>query len=556
MNRLLSSLWVKIGIIFLLFIIGVILGYEVIQNFFKLQEADALVINIAGRQRMLIQKMSKEAVEVVYKKDEKQRSELKATVELFDGSLHDLMSGNEQLGIPATTDQEILEKLQNIKKLWDPFHQNIEVIINGQNDLHSIDKISSSNIQLLNLADEAVKMYEINARQRVEKISRYLSIGSIAFVLFGIFSWLFMTIMITRPLQKISNTANQIADGNLRLHKLQIRRKDEIGLLASSVDQMLENLQYLMNQMTQSVSAASQTLVASSEELSAVTDESAKSSKRILVQLEEVVRGSETYEKGAEETDKAMEEISAGILNIAERADDITKISLTTASAAERGNDWIQNTIGQMNSIDHSVNELTMMIKQLGIRSNEIGQIVEMITTIASQTNLLALNAAIEAARAGENGRGFAVVANEVRKLAEQSEESTAKIIDIVQEIQKETYISEEKMNHVNGEVQKGLDTIQEAGKAFEKILNGIHQVTDQIQEITYHFQSMSASSEEVTAFTIEMNGTAKEATKHVKQIASDLKEQLNSIEEIAKSTESLSKMAEDLNELIGKIKV
>ncbi|MGO4119067.1 methyl-accepting chemotaxis protein, partial [Rhizobium ruizarguesonis] len=124
---------------------------------------------------------------------------------------------------------------------------------------------------------------------------------------------------------------------------------------------------------------------------------------------------------------------------IAAKANSVADISLQASELAQAGNQSVQTTSSQMNAIHSTMNELAHVVKGLGERSTEIGQIIEVITDIADRTNLLALNAAIEASRAGESGRGFAVVAAEVRKLAEQSQASAEQIALLIQAIQQET---------------------------------------------------------------------------------------------------------------------
>ena len=179
-----------------------------------------------------------------------------------------------------------------------------------------------------------------------------------------------------------------------------------------------------------------------------------------------------------------------------------------------------------------------------------------MISGIAGQTNLLALNAAIEAARAGEQGRGFAVVAEEVRKLAEQSQEATKKIADLIGEIQSETGRAVEAMNTGTKEVKSGSGVVAVAGQSFEQIVALINQVTEQVRGISTNIQHMAKGSQAVVVSVNEITETSKNTVGQTQSISAATEEQSASMQEIASSSQALAKLAEELQEAVNVFRV
>ncbi|WLR54493.1 methyl-accepting chemotaxis protein [Mesobacillus subterraneus] len=181
------------------------------------------------------------------------------------------------------------------------------------------------------------------------------------------------------------------------------------------------------------------------------------SSKEIASAMQQIASGTDLQSSSTKESSTAMNEMAVGIQRIAESSGIVSQRSQESVDEAKKGADSILKTRKQMESVDVSVKDLALTIDSMGMKSNEIDRIVQVITQITEQTNLLALNASIEAARAGEHGRGFAVVAEEVRKLAEQSKGSAADITRIVQEIQQVTSAAKHSIDKGIMEVSEDL---------------------------------------------------------------------------------------------------
>ncbi|MFM1652371.1 methyl-accepting chemotaxis protein [Brevibacillus sp. B_LB10_24] len=356
---------------------------------------------------------------------------------------------------------------------------------------------------------------------------------------------------ILEPLRRVGTAAQEIARGKLN-QQIDVKRMDELGMLAVSFNQMAANIRDLIMQVQQ----ASGKVAASSDELSQSTEQTKVAINQIAEMIEEVATGADAQVQSVEESKQAITEMVSGIMNISESSSQVAEASQETAREAEQGNYSLQRAVNQMGTIKSSVGDTAVMVKALNERSRDIGKIVGTITDISAQTNLLALNATIEAARAGEHGRGFAVVADEVRKLAEQTGESARQITGMITEIQTDTNRAVEAMNKGTQEVDLGMGIINEAGEAFQRIYASIQNVASQIQQVTAVTETLSASSEEVAATVEELARIARDSSANTQGVAATTEEQLAYIEEISSAVHQLNQMANDMQSVINKFEV
>lgn len=241
---------------------------------------------------------------------------------------------------------------------------------------------------------------------------------------------------------------------------------------------------------------------------------------------------------------------------ISENANGISDISSQAIGKAKDGEVLVQQTVKQIQAINRSVEESGEVIKSLDTRSKEIGNITSVIASISEQTNLLALNAAIEAARAGEHGKGFTVVAEEVRKLAEQSQHSSAQIANLIAEIQEDMKRSNHSFDQVADDVEGGLRVIKETETNFQEILTFMEKLTDKIKQLVTATEDISTSTGEVAVSIAGVAQVSADTSSQTQNVAASTEEQLASMEEIASSAQALSQLAEELQQLMSQFKV
>lgn len=361
-------------------------------------------------------------------------------------------------------------------------------------------------------------------------------------------------IMLNEVIEKIAKgdlSEKSLNSGFDKSHKNK-NDNDELENMVLHFQIMLEKLRVLIGE----ISKSAEQVASSSEELTANTEQSALAVGQVAESIDKVAKGSDSQLLGVDEATLAVEKMSASIQQVAAHSENVAITAEKTAQAAKEGGVAISDTNKQMANIDKTVSNSAQVVAKLGERSKEIGQIVDTIAGIAGQTNLLALNAAIEAARAGEQGRGFAVVAEEVRKLAEQSQEAAKHIANLIGEIQIDTEQAVKAMAEGTQEVKKGSEVVGVAGKSFGEILKLIQQVSAQVTDISGAIQQVAGGSEQIV-FTIQgIDKVSRETAGYTQTVSAATEEQSATMQEIAASSEDLAKMAEALRATVSEFKV
>ena len=432
-------------------------------------------------------------------------------------------------------------------------NKNAEAYALYDNKLSPLTTEYTDNLR--DLADYFSKLSEqANAENDImfERATK-MAVGSImvAVLILGLIGWL-ITKSITKPLQVMVQECEGLAAGDFREGQQKLSRADEIGQLADALTKMRSSMQTLLKKITESA----EQVAASSEELTASAEQSAQATTQVAATISEVAQGAEEQVKAVHDTSAIVEQMSAGIQQVAANANEVSSVADKTTSAANQGGKAVDAAISQMVSIEQSVSNSARVVAKLGERSKEIGQIVDTISGIAGQTNLLALNAAIEAARAGEQGRGFAVVAEEVRKLAEQSQEAAKQIANLISEIQSETDNAVVAMSEGTREVKVGSEVVNTAGQAFKEIVTLIGEVSSQIREISAAIQQMASGSQQIVTSVRDIDRISKDAAGQTQTVSAATEEQSASMEEIAASSQALARMAEELQGAVRKFRV
>ncbi|WP_199883790.1 methyl-accepting chemotaxis protein [Anaerosinus massiliensis] len=397
-----------------------------------------------------------------------------------------------------------------------------------------------------------VEDYKVQLEEEMTYRLVYSVITYVFILLLAIVTSLFINSKITKRINPVAQVAQEVARGNLNVRHLKDHAEDSIGDLAQAVHEMVHNLRAVVKQTKDSAGQVSQT----ADQLYKSMEQSAQTSELIVRSVGSVDQGAARQMVLAKNASDAVCETSNAVTAMITNSKSLADTSSEVAQASQVGEDNISRTIQQMQQIKSTVANSADVVKNLGDRSKLIFVMAETISKLASQTNLLALNAAIESARAGEHGRGFAVVADEVRKLAEQSDDASKQITDIIHMIHMDAQKAIEAMNAGMQEVQMGTEVVAEAGQSFKSISNLITMMLDEIHRTIQQMQTIASASRNAEKTVQEVEQISKNISLETAQISSATEEQSASVQEITASSTALSNMAEELNKWVDKFKV
>jgi methyl-accepting chemotaxis protein len=386
----------------------------------------------------------------------------------------------------------------------------------------------------------------------VRAIRNGLIAAIVVFALLGSAAALLMGRSISRGIQKIVTDFKQISDDALE-GKINRRAEPDVDIdfiaIPAGLNEILNSLTNVINVVRDSADSVAST----AEEMSASIEEMTAASAEISDTVGEIAKGSQEQSSRADDVAKTMNDMTISVQDIANSAQN-------AAEAANAARDFIFNVgmqskemLTQMDAIKGATNTSSSVIKELESKSNQIGEIVDIITSIADQTNLLALNAAIEAARAGEHGRGFAVVADEVRKLAENSGTAASQIAELLTEIKNGTHEAVSSMDAGSQTVENGVAALSGTVEAVQKIVEESNRIAVMAENIAAAAEEQSASIEEVTATVDEVASISQEAAAGTQQTSAAMEQQSATVQEISKSSQLLAEMASDMQEIVGK---
>ncbi|MZP30457.1 HAMP domain-containing protein, partial [Heliobacterium undosum] len=390
--------------------------------------------------------------------------------------------------------------------------------------------------------------------QRIDKYGAKKNMTLLAFVAgmllaLYFFSALYRTLKVqVRQLQALTK---EVAGGDLTL-SMDVLSKDEIGELIDSFNSMVANQRQIVRTVRDSAVQLSSTM----EELAASSEEVAVAASGITHSVKELAKGTDNSKASVANISREIQKFSAQNEISKQRSLSAASKSQGTLTTAMNSSATVKGLVAKMDNIREKTLDTEQMLKTLDQFTQQIDQISQTITGIASQTNLLALNAAIEAARAGEAGRGFAVVAEEVRILAERSNNEAKEVIALVQRILETTLraVAANRSNCV--EVEEGVRIAEQAGKAITEIIEAVTGTVNDIQQIAGVTIEQVTGLERVVAYISQVAKEVEAPAENAATVLSAANEIAATMENMAVGTGQNSEMARSLRRAVERFRV
>lgn len=383
---------------------------------------------------------------------------------------------------------------------------------------------------------------------KVVRLTLILILLSVILIMF------FTSKVIIRPLNSIKGYLGLLSKGDLSFEVTHtyLEQKDEFGEIAKAIKLTQDS----MKNMISSIKQSSENINLQSESLTSVSEEMAAASSNVTTSIQDVAKGA------GEQTDRLIKvsditnEFSELLENIIKAIQETEKNASEIDSMAKDSSGKMDNLAQSINAVKTTFNDFSEKISSLGIKIDRISEISNLINGIASQTNLLALNAAIEAARAGESGRGFAVVAEEIRKLAEESKNSSETINSLISDIAENSFSMINTSKEMGEEVSSEIAIVNTAIGSFENIVKSINSIIPKIQEVTNSSAALHKNKDIIVEKIEEVSAVSEQMTAASEEISASSEEMNASTEEVASAALNLSTMTKEMLENVNKFKL
>ncbi|MEW9081790.1 methyl-accepting chemotaxis protein [Caldanaerobacter subterraneus] len=350
----------------------------------------------------------------------------------------------------------------------------------------------------------------------------------------------------TRPIYEVMGAMSKLREGDLT-SSVNVKRSDEFGILEQEYNETVSKLKAIAERVKESSSY----LIEASKNFKEISDNTVSAVEDVAKAVEDIAKGANVQ----------AQEISASVQKVSEFGQDIDKVLKTTQEVrlySEKADDVKAKGLEKLEALRESSEEMNKAaiyvfetVRKIKESSREITAITSVIEEIADKTNLLSLNAAIEAARAGEAGRGFAVVAEEVKKLAQQSAESTSQIKEIIEEMHSAINLAVEAMQNADQSIVRQNEAVKGTQTAFTEFEDFINNVTKRIDEINSLMNLMQEKKDEIVASMENISAISEETAAATEEVSASTEEQLSAVEDLKSAAKNLEEVALELEEAV-----
>lgn len=377
-------------------------------------------------------------------------------------------------------------------------------------------------------------------------------LGAMIILLIAVAIWWLIRRFVTEPLGEMAASLDELNKGEGDLTKrLTIKARDEVGELAERFNGFLGRL----SQMIKQIDDTAEDVANISDQVADASTQTGQATEQVAYAIEGLAQSATQQADSITTSSQELEGLAQSSASVAKSSDRAAKLSKRANEIALEGQQALEQANAKMKYMQDTVEHSAEIINLLGERSTEIGQIASLIQSIADQTNLLALNAAIEAARAGEAGKGFAVVAEEVRKLAEESNQATVNIAEMIKEIQLDTKKAVEGMIKSTEEVNEAMEVVVKAHRLLQNIVKAAQSANREVHVISEEAERLAASSHQIADTMNNISEHAQSISFTAQDISASAEEQAAAVEQISASTHNLAAAAAQLKDMVKRFK-
>lgn len=478
---------------------------------------DATTVNVAGKQRMLSQRLAKETL--LLQQGAVQADLPRATMRSFEAAHRALLDGSPKMGVKASSDPEIRAQLEQVGQLWRGYRKDVERLLQEKGSAQDLARLQAGSLKVLTEMNKAVGMMEgQSVAEQVLLKQIALLVTAVVLVLIVMGRFFGLTVMF-RQIKNLRDHLRILASGNFSVPIEIDNPSNEVGQNYEAYNAIILEIGELLHKVTQTSSRISTGI------------------SQVNSDLADTDRGVSTQQSQIEMVAAAVAEMAATVQEVAQSAANAADAAESANTSAKGGQQLVSTVSDQIGAVADQVRSSGEVIDDLARGSEEVSQILDVITSVAEQTNLLALNAAIEAARAGEQGRGFAVVADEVRNLAQRTQESTASIARIVERLQRQSATAVNSIGTSQQLAEESVANAEEARSVLLRIVDSVSVISDMNTQIATASEEQSQVAQDmdrhITGIADESRRTAtysKQSVTVTQRISSHVDELLQEV--------------------------
>lgn len=356
---------------------------------------------------------------------------------------------------------------------------------------------------------------------------------------------------LSKNIKKLKEVFATASKGDLSSY-IEVRSKDEIGELASDYNSMIKNIGELLS----SAKSTSNVVLETASNLSSMAEDTTSSISQVSFAVVNIAQGATNLAENSQDSAMGIGELSKKLDDIANISNEMDTVSKNTKDLSNQGIHTVNTLINKNSESMESSTKVAEIISDVDNSVKEISTISDAISAITDQTNLLSLNASIEAARAGEAGKGFAVVADEIRKLAEQSKNSTEQIKSIIEKIQFKASTAVEAMDSTQKISAEQTVAVSKTEQIFTDILTSIISLTEKVHNVKNSIEDMQNQKQVLVAQVESNSAISEETASSTEEVTASTEEVTATMEQFTQHTEELQDLAEKLKQEIDKFKV